>query len=370
MTKIFFLLYSLNRGGVERSLINLLATIPKDKYEIHVGLLRMMGELLDELPKNVQVHHIDCFEKYWETFNSPPLTVIKNLFKKGKILIAIVYLLFYIQYKLTSNRYYFFKWIMRNTPMSSEVYDVAVAFAGPSEMIDFYVCDKIKAEEKVGWVHFDVKKIGIDKGMISHLYMAYKKIFVVSKTTKEHFDEMFPQYASRTEVRYNVIPQKQILKMSNAFVAYQDDFLGKRILTVGRISIEKGQDFAIQALKIVREKGYNVKWYFVGDGNFTKHCKQLASELNLSEYVAFEGTQLNPYPYMKDCDIYVQPSRYEGCCIALDEACLFSAPIVTTCFGSAKEQLSNFQNGIVIGMTAEDIALGVIKALELIKPSS
>ncbi len=359
----------MNCGGVERALINLLQTIPKKQYECHVGLLGMTGGLLDSLPKEVHIHRIDCFDNYWETFNNPPLTVIRRLYKKGKIVEATTHLLFYIQYKLTNNRYLFYKWIMRNTPISPDTYDMAVAFAGPSQMIDFYVCDKMQAKMKIGWIHFDVNKFGIDRGMIAQLYKAYKKIFFVSKTAKKHFDELFPQFKDKTEVRYNVIPQQQIRKMADAYVAYQDGFKGKRILTVGRLSAEKGQDVAIEALKLVRERGYNIKWYFVGDGNLTDRCKQLASTLNLSEYVAFEGTQVNPYPYMKDCEVYVQPSRYEGYCITLAEARLFAAPIVATCFTGAQEQLKDHPNGIVTGMKAEEVAGGITKALNLIEHS-
>ncbi len=367
MKKIFFLLYSMNCGGVERALLNLLNVIPKDEYECHVGLLRIKGQLLDSLPDHVRVHHIDCFEQRWRVFNDPPLLVIKRLIGRGQVVEAMAHVWFYVQYKLTGDRYSFYKWMMRNVPVSNDTYDVAIAFAGPSEMIDFYVCNKMKAKVKVGWVHYDVSRFGIDKGMVKRLYNNYKKIFVVSQTAKEHFDELFPQFKDKTEVRYNVIPREEISEMADAFEVYQDGFKGKRILTVGRLSKEKGQDVAIRALKILCERGYDVKWYFVGDGTLMESCKELTSELGLSEHVSFEGMQKNPYPWMKGCDIYVQPSRHEGYCITLAEAKLFAAPIVATCFAGAQEQLSDCTNGVVTGMTAKEMAEGIVKVILLNK---
>ncbi len=361
------MLYSMNCGGVERALLNLLPFIPKDRYEIHIGLFRQEGELLGNLPGYAHIHHIDCFEKYWHTINDAPLAVIKGLCRKGLFATATAHLLLYIHSKLTNDRYLFFKWLMRNTPPFPEAFDMAVAFAGPSQMIDFYVCDKMRAKAKVGWVHFDVSQFSIDRGMTKRLYKSYEKIFVVSRTAKWRFNEMFPCLRDKTEVFYNILPQQHIRRMADAYVAYDDGFRGKRILTVGRLSAEKGQNVAIRSLKILLDKGYDVKWHFVGDGSLADECRRLAEELNLSGHVVFEGTQVNPYPYMKDCDIYVQPSRYEGYCITLAETKLFPAPIVATCFTGAQEQLSERPNGIVTGMSAEDLAEGIIKAFNLRK---
>ena len=102
-----------------------------------------------------------------------------------------------------------------------------------------------------------------------------------------------------------------------------------------------------------------MKWYFVGDGKDTDYCQNLVEKMSLSQYVTFLGTQTNPYAFMKDCDIYIQPSRHEGFCITLAEALCFGNPIVATDFTGAEEQLVNRSNSIVTGFSAEDIADGV-----------
>ena len=116
---------------------------------------------------------------------------------------------------------------------------------------------------------------------------------------------------------------------------------------------------AIDALKILLDRGFDVRWYFIGEGVSLQSCKDKVERLGLTDNVRFLGVRLNPYPYRKDCDIYVQPSRHEGYCITLAEARCFAAPIVATCFTGAEEQLKTFPKSVVTGMSAEDMANGI-----------
>ncbi|MBE6272560.1 MAG: glycosyltransferase [Bacteroides sp.] len=363
--KIFFLLLSMDIGGVEKSFLGLLTTIPQSKYEIHLGLIHKKGKLLKLLPSYIQIHKIDCYDKYWRLINDPPLLSIKNFFKKGNILEGTILFILYFYCKIINNRYYFYKWLLKNESIFHEKFDIAIAFAGPSQAIDYYICEKIKAPIKCGWIHFDVTKFGIDKGMTNQLYKKYRKIFIVSETAKQKFDNLFPKLKEKTEVFYNIVNPQQIKELAEIGPTFDDNFQGKRILTVGRLSAEKGQNIAIQALKNIIEKGFDVKWYFIGDGKLKEECKALAKQLGISDKVVFLGTQTNPYGFMKDCNIYMQPSRHEGFCITLAEALCFNNPIVATNFTGAKEQLSSRRNGIVTDMSASDITDGIISALDM-----
>lgn len=363
--KIFFLLLSMDIGGVEKSFLGLLTTIPQSKYDIHLGLIHKKGKLLKLLPSYIQIHKIDCYDKYWRLINDPPLLSIKNFFKKGNILEGTILSILYLYCKIINNRYYFYKWLLKNESIFHEKFDIAIAFAGPSQAIDYYICEKIKAPIKCGWIHFDVTKFGIDKGLTNQLYKKYRKIFIVSETAKQKFDNLFPKLKEKTEVFYNIVNPQQIKELAAIGPTFTDNFQGKRILTVGRLSAEKGQNIAIQALKNIIEKGFDVKWYFIGDGKLKEECKALAKQLGISEKVVFLGTQTNPYGFMKDCNIYMQPSRHEGFCITLAEALCFNNPIVATNFTGAKEQLSSRRNGIVTDMSASDITDGIISALDM-----
>lgn len=365
--KIFFLIHSMNVGGVEKAMLGLLSVIPFDQYEVHLGLLHKKGGFLDFIPPQVKMHEINCYDKYWGLINDPPLLCIKQMLKHGFVLDAFVHLLLYIHFKLTKNRYWFYRYIMRNEPQFPIKFDLAVAFAGPSQMMDYYICRHVDAITKCGWIHFDISKFGIDVGMTRQLYKHYKRIFVVSETGKKIFDQTFPLFKDKTEVFHNVVSPIQIKELAASGESFQDDYKGVRILSVGRISQEKGQLVAIQALKFLKEKGYLFRWYFIGEGSDMEHCKSEVDRLGLSEDIFFLGTKTNPYAYMRDCDIYMQPSRHEGFCITLAEALCFGNPIVATDFAGAREQLVDRENGFIVGMDAEAIASGIEKALSASK---
>ena len=363
MKKIYFQLGAMNVGGVEKAFLGLLSILPQSEYEIHLGLLNLSGGYIPLIPSYVKLHTVDCYDSMKSLINDPPLMCIKEFLRKRCYKDAFIHFLLYVHFKITNSRYWFYRYITRKLPVAPEEYDVAVAFAGPSQMIDFYVCEKIKAKKKYGWIHFDITKFGIDIGMTKKLYKNYDKIYIVSATAKDIFDRVFPKFKNKTEVRYNVVSETMVREMAMEGFSFEDQYAGKRILTVGRMSVEKGQDVTIDALNILIKEGYDVKWYYVGEGELLEVCKRKAQALGLIDSVCFLGLKMNPYPYMKDCDVYVQPSRHEGFCITLAEAKCFESPIVSTCFTGASEQLPTFHNSAVVGMSAEDIANGIKRFL-------
>ena len=359
--KVFFLLFSMGVGGVEKSLLGLLSALDPEKYDIHVGLLRKEGGFLQMLPRYVTVH--ECFCGAWNTVNQPPLATVKSLLRRGRFGEAVVHSFCYAIYKITGDRTLFYRYVLRNEPSIDVCFDEAYAYAGPASMLDFYICRKIKAVKRFGWIHFDILKNGIDNVMTRRFYHEYERIYVVSEQAKRNFDLVFPQFADKTEVRYNIVPVDEVRRLAAGAPTFADDFTGVRILTVGRLSDEKGQDVTIDTLKILVDKGFNVKWYYVGDGKLRSTCEQLADEYGLTERVEFLGAETNPYGYMRDCDVYVQPSRHEGYCITLAEARCFTAPIVATSFAGAVEQLAAYPESTVTGMSAGDMADGIMKFL-------
>lgn len=364
MMRSFYILYSMSVGGVEKSLLGLLDTLNPEENDVHVGLFYKQGGFLEMLPDWVKVHEISAYRQHRWELDTPPLLVIKDLFAKGQVIEAFMHLYFYLIFKITGSRYPFYKYILRNEPVFSEEFDEAYAYAGPTELIDYYICKKVKAKKRFGWIHFDVERFGIARGMTRKLYPMFEKVFVVSETAKEKFDKLFPEFADKTELRYNVVSESQVRSMADCGETFDDDeFTGGRILTVGRVSKEKGQLECIDTLKILLDRGHDVRWYFVGDGNTRILCEQLVKEFGIEDRVVFLGTKTNPYGYMKNCDIYVQPSRHEGYCITLAEAKCFDKPIVATNFTGAEEQLKGRPNAVVTGMDAEAMAEGIIKFL-------
>lgn len=126
-------------------------------------------------------------------------------------------------------------------------------------------------------------------------------------------------------------------------------------MTVGRLSREKGQDMAIEALYKLRKSGYDVKWYCVGDGNDRGYYEEMIKKYNLQKYFILLGAKTNPYYYMNEADIYVQTSRHEGYCLTLAEAKCLEKVIVTTNFITASNQIIDGENGFICEMNSDSI---------------
>ena len=278
--------------------------------------------------------------------------------------IFIKYSYFYLLSKIKKNRIFLFKHILKNYPNIEPEYDLAVAYAGPMEFISYFVANKIKAKKKIQWVHFDITKIGVNYNFTRRIYSKYDKIFVVSEQAKEKFIENIPSLNNKTEVFYNIVSRNLVRQMSEG-ESFTDGFNGIRILTVGRISQEKNQAMTIPILARLKSDGYNIRWYCIGDGsNYKNECEHLIKFYNLEDSYLILGTKTNPYPYMKDCDLYVQPSLHEGYCITLAEVRCFENPIIATNFTGAKEQLIETGCGLVSEIDENDLYMKIKEILD------
>ena len=353
----------MNVGGVEKSLVNLLSVLPQEIYDVHVGLVHPEGGFLPFLPTGVSLHHVTDISDHWEELKTPPLHTIWAYFLRGRFLKSLYASIVYLICKLRGSFMGWVQYVLKDTNGIETPFDIAVAYAGPSSDIDYYICKKVQAKKKIGWIHFDIDKVGRDSKLINKLYCNYEQIVAVSDSCRMKFINTFPQLEEKTIVYNNVVSPNLILSQAEGADTFEINTYSKKILTVGRISREKGQIVAIDALRILVDKGYDVVWYFIGDGNDRKACEHKALNLGVKERAVFLGTQTNPYGYMRDCDVYVQPSRYEGYCVTILEALCFNSPIVATNFTSIHEQLKERQNGFVVGMSAEEIADGIEKAL-------
>ena len=231
------------------------------------------------------------------------------------------------------------------------------------EFISYFVANKIKAKKKVQWIHFDITKIGLNYSFARKIYSKFDKVFVVSEQAKEKVIENIPSLKDNVEVFYNIVSRNLVRKMSEG-ESFTDRFNGIRILTVGRLSKEKGQYMTIPVLAKLKSEGYNIRWYCIGDGNYKSECERLRKEYNLENEYILLGSKTNPYPYMKDCDIYVQPSLHEGYCITLAEARCFENPIVATDFTGAKEQLIETGCGLVSDISEEGLYIKIKEVLD------
>ena len=364
MKKILFMCINMNIGGTEKALLTMLNEMDRSKYEITLLMLEEYGGFLNQIPDGIKVMYLKEYKALKKFINDPPQLLAKELIKNRKVIGGLSLLVIYIISKLMKDISIYHKYILRNVDTLNEEYDIAIAYAGPMDFISYFVINKIKSKKRVQWIHFDISKIGFNVNFAKKIYDKFDKVFVVSNEGKDKLINFLPSLKDKTEVFFNIISCKMIEKMSYEGKGFSDDFDGTRILTVGRLSKEKGQDLIIPVLKKLKENGYKVRWYCIGDGPAKKEYEKLVDKLKIKDDFIFLGSKLNPYTYMKECNIYVQPSKHEGYCITLGEARCFNNPIVTTNFTGANEQIVNENTGLVCEINEEEIYKAIKKLLD------
>lgn len=196
------------------------------------------------------------------------------------------------------------------------------------------------------------------------------KIYVVSKESYENFVAMFPKLKEKCEVKYNIISKKYIDQMSKEKImdsAFNSNYDGIRIITLGRLSKEKGQDIVPEVALRLKEYGVDFKWYLIGDGNLRQELEREINIKGLKENVILLGTKTNPYPYLAKSDIYVQTSVHEGFCISLAEARALYLPIISTEFAGAAEQIKNQITGSVVKREVSVLYKEILKLVNIPK---
>ncbi|SFD66972.1 Glycosyltransferase involved in cell wall bisynthesis [Lentibacillus persicus] len=362
--KIVLMVINMNIGGTEKALLNMIPALRQKGFDITILMLERDGGFLNAIPKDVEIELIGNYETFKQDLQDPPVRTILRHFKSGKVLKAFNIFTIHAITKLTKERSLFYKYLLKDVPEYKNQYDIAVAYAGPMELISYFIAYKVNAGKKIQWVHFDINQIGFNANYASKIFNFFDRIFVVSDEGRGKLVDRVPSLSEKTAVFPNVISQQLIEQQADAGEGYNDDdFKGIRILTVGRLSLEKGQDIAIKALAKLKNEGFDVKWYCVGKGGMGEKYKQMAEKLHVKDHFIFLGETPNPYHYMKHCDIYVQPSRHEGYCITLAEAKALHKPIVSTNFTGAKEQIEHDQTGLIVNGDETSIAQAVKKLI-------
>lgn len=362
---ILFVVHTMNIGGVEKALLAELASYSPKEYDIHVALLEKKGDLLSKLPPHITLHEISFYKENKHIFNNPPLSNIKSYLQQTQILFAIKLLYAYICYKLAGTQKVLFNLMFSDVEEFPIEFDKVLAYAGPFPFIDYFVTKKVKAKEKQVWIHYDISKINPDKGIINKLYHNYDKINIVSNQGKEIFDKTFPQYTAKSRFYPNKINKQEIRILADELENPFKNFDGINIVTVGRVSKEKGQSMTLEVLKSLLESKYDIFWHYIGDGNDFENCKKKSQELGVDNNAFFYGVKENPYPYMKHCDIYVQPSFYECYCTTIIEIKIFNKSIVATNFTGITEQLTGYNPPCaIVDFTPDSLFKGIVSIIE------
>lgn len=336
-----------NCGGVETTLLTLLNKLDYENYNIDLLLITDIGTFLHKIPNKVQVKILSIPESEWGVFYGYKKAIIK-LLKHGRIH-TIFKLLLGKKFKLSEDRennVKYFEQVKNKFPMYDKQYDLAIDYFGYASFTTFYTAEKVRANKKISWVHSRFSTIGASN--LNKYYQKFDKIYAVSKDTKEDFLSCVIIENNKIEVFYNLIDYKKIRRLGNEKIENNYNNHSITILTVGRLEKVKGIDMAVEVARILDKNNYDFCWYIIGDGTERNNIQKLICKYNLNDKFILLGLKENPFPYIKNCDIYVQPSRYEGYCTTTNEARILAKPVITTNVYGANEQFVNGENGIIV----------------------
>lgn len=357
--KVAFVLPKMALGGTEKSLLSLLDTLSENEYDITVLLFQKEGELLDQIPEWVHVAEVPNYQELNYDFSESPFKLVPRYFIHGKPIKASNLLIRHLWYRITKDRSGYFAYCLKNN-LYDEPFDVAIAYLGPYDFLTAYVLYCLKAKEKIQWIHFDVSKYVFSKETCRKLYNQFDRIHVVSEGAGDAMVSVLPELQSKTYVVKNVISAKRCKEMALMGEGFTDGFQGVRILTVGRLSEEKGQDIIPEVASLLKQSGLCFRWYIIGEGPLLEVIEENIAKNDVNDEVVFLGAKKNPYPFYNESNIYVQTSVHEGFCITLAEAKDFELKIVSTDFTGAHEQLDNYKLSRIVNRDAYEMSKSII----------
>lgn len=369
MRKVLIVIRELSYGGAEKSLISFLKTLDeeyleKNNIKIDLLLTNRGGFFNSHIPKYINV--IDCPTDF-ETYCNPIKNVIENknlniksLFRKIQSVVVKKMLL--KKSGLSAGELQW-KYVGKYLKRLEQHYDVAIAYFHDASA--YYVIDKVDANRKIIWIHNEYEKLGFTDVFEREFYEKADRVITISDRCVNSFLRHFPDMEYKVTMIENITSKLIVTQMSKQFnpKEYIDDNTVK-ILSIGRLSHQKGYDLGIEAMKILKETYDNFHWYIIGAGELEEELKLHVENADLSNHITFLGLRENPYPYIAGCDIFFQPSRFEGKSIALDEAIILCKPIVVTNYDTVYDSITNGENGIICNMVSEDIAGGLLHLVE------
>lgn len=360
--RIFIAIQYLEIGGAERSLIGLLNAIDCTRYEVDLFVYRHTGEFMDFIPKGV--HLLPEIRKYSALSRS-----MREILKEGHWDIVLGRLWANVQSRCFEKRTQVkesiavFQYVASNTtpflPSLEHLgeYDLAISFLIPHNIVR----DKVRAKQKWAWIHTDYSFVGVDIKTELPIWAAFDRIISISEAVSKGFLGKFPSLNNKLLLIENILSEKMVREQSCVEID-ANIFCGRdtKLCTVGRFSYPKAIDRAVLICKKIVDSGMDIIWYVVGYGGDEELIRKAISENDMESHFILLGKQMNPYPYIKACDIYVQPSRYEGKAVTVREAQILEKPVVITNFPTASSQLVDGVDGIIVPNDVDGAAKGLM----------
>lgn len=361
MKKILIIHSNMELGGAESSLLGLLDTIDYNEYSVDLFLLKHSGEFLPLINNHVNLlPEIPSYKALMQPISA-------NL-RDGHIRIALLRCYARVRSALShgalhlSHNYkqYFHKLCVPYLPDIQGKYDLAISFNDPHYIIG----KKVNAKVKLAWFHTDASRLQFCDDIEKEMWGMSDYVINVSEDCKNAFDKKHSYLdVKKSLVIENILSKRLISVRSGESQTDMPADGAIRLLSVGRFCDAKNFDNVPDICRRLAEDGLNVKWYLIGYGGDEPLIRQKIDEAGMQDRVIILGKKYNPYPYMRACDLYVQPSRYEGKAVTVREAQLLGKPVVITNYATSAGQLEDGVDGVIVPMDNAGCAAGIAALL-------
>ena len=362
MKNILFVMPSLGSGGAEKSLVNLLNLIDYEKYAVDLLLFKREGLFLAQIPNEVRLLQPTDSLQYAYKIDRGMFGSVSGI--KAGILRGTSTFICKCLYKENARQQRWIKFYKRYLPNLEEEYDIAIGFLEGDA--SYYVIDKVNAKKKILWIHNDFNEIKKyeDVKIYEKYFQKADSVVSISDKCVQILKQNYPAFVNKFYCLPNLTSGSLLKKMSEEFEVSEFEKNQFNVLSIGRLTRQKGYDFAIDAMKILKEKYSDIHWWIIGAGELEEQLKKQVKDNELEEYITFLGLRANPYPYIRSCDLLVQPSRWEGKSVVLDEAKILAKPILATNYSTIKDQLKDKKEGLITDISPNAIAEGIIELRE------
>ena len=360
--RIFIAMHYMEIGGAETALVGLLNALDPARVDVALFLYDHRGEMMQFIPEWVNL--LPQIPKY-SVLERP----IVELVKRGFWGIAAARMSAKLIGKLTNVPSFsmdVFTSLFTNkllpTICPQKKYDLAISFLTPHT----YVKNKVVAKKKIAWIHTDYTIYPIAKNVERPIWRSYNYIASISNDVTRTFLQVFPTLAPKIMEIENILSPAFVRKRAELEDTDKEFRQTDKIslLSIGRYSEQKNYDNVPDICKrLINKTKLNIKWYIIGYGGDEALIRQKIKEAEMEERVILLGKRSNPYPYIKACDIYIQPSRYEGKSVTVREAQMLCKPVVVTNYPTAPSQIRSGIDGVIVPMDNEGCAHGLAEVI-------
>ena len=368
--RIFINMHYMELGGAERALLGLLNALDTDKVDVDLFLNQHTGEFVPLIPDKI---NLLPERRGYNAIERP----MKQILKEGQFGVAIGRLRARRLHKRyhqslddrerafdSSAFHYVAECVDRYLPTLEDLgeYDLAISFLQPHKI----VLNKVKAKKKIAWIHTDYSTVHVNAKLELPIWAGFDYIASISPDCTKSFLKTFPSLENKIIEIENILStdfirqQAELLDVSDEMPKH-----GINLLSVGRYCHAKNYDNVPDITKRLVEKGFkDLRWYIIGFGGDEPLIRQRIAEAGMEDHVILLGKKDNPYPYIKACDIYVQPSRYEGKSVTVREAQVLCKPVIVTNYTTARSQVKDGVDGIIVPQENEGCAEGMAEAIQ------